>query len=279
MTVVYAWPMPADPFQPWLKRWNLTPDGPDFTTLFGSRLMPVIKDGAPAMLKIAAHEEERNGARLMAWYAGQGAARVLAIEHEALLLERLIGTRSLAEMARAGQDDEATRLLCAVAAGLHAARDQPPPASLVPMNVWFRALEPAAASHGGTFAKSAVAARHLLSTPRDSVVLHGDFHHDNVLDGAERGWLAIDPKGVLGERGFEFANLFRNPDADIALAPGRMRRQARIVAEQARLEPARLMRWILAYAGLGAAWSIQSGHDPEPGLAIAELAAAELARA
>ncbi len=271
--------MPDDIFQPWLSRWDLTPDGPDFTTKYGSRLMPVLKDGAPAMLKIASHDEERNGAMLMAWYAGKGAARVLGIEHEALLLERLTGTRSLAEMARSGCDDEATRILCAAAAGLHVARDQPPPKSLVPMDVWFRALEPAAAQHGGTFAKSAVAARHLLSTPRDILVLHGDFHHDNVLDGGARGWLAIDPKGVLGERGFEFANLFRNPDAEIALAPGRMRRQARIVAEQANLESARLMQWILAYAGLGAAWSIDSGHDPAPGLAIAELAAAELAEA
>jgi len=273
----YAGIMSTDPFQPWLQRWDLTPDGADFTTRFGSRLMPVLKDGAPAMLKIAAHEEERNGARLMAWYAGQGAARVLAIEHDALLLERLTGTHSLAEMARSGQDDEATRILCQAAAGLHAARDQPPPASLVPMDVWFRALEPAAAQHGETFAKSAVAARRLLRTARDIVVLHGDYHHDNVLDGGARGWLAIDPKGVLGERGFEFANLFRNPDAEIALAPGRMRRQARIVADQASLDPVRLMQWILAYAGLGAAWSLQSGHDPTPGLAIAELAAAELA--
>ena len=271
--------MANDPFQPWLDRWGLTPDGLDFTTRFGSRLMPVVKDGAPAMLKIASHEEERNGARLMAWYAGQGAARVLEIDHEALLLERLTGTRSLADMARSGQDDEATRILCQVAAGLHAPRDRAPPSTVVPMAVWFRALEPAATQHGGTFAKSAVAALRLLSTPRDIVVLHADFHHDNVLDGGARGWLAIDPKGVVGERGFEFANLFRNPDAEIALVPGRMRRQARIVAEHANLEPSRLMQWILAYAGLGAAWSISSGHDPGPGLAIAEVAAAELAEA
>jgi streptomycin 6-kinase len=269
--------MPNDPFQPWLERWGLTPDGPAFTSPMGSRLAPVIKDGAPAMLKLAAHEEERNGAKLMAWYAGQGAARVLAIEHEALLLERLTGERSLAEMARNGRDDEATRILSQAAGGLHAPRREPVPASLVPMDVWFRALEPAAALHGGTFAKSAVAARDLLSQPRDIVVLHGDFHHNNVLDGGARGWLAIDPKGVLGERGFEFANLFRNPDAEIALTPGRMRRQARIVAEEAGLELKRLFQWILAYAGLGAAWSIQMGHDPAPGLAIAEIAASELA--
>jgi streptomycin 6-kinase len=205
-----------------------------------------------------------------------GAARVLAADGAAILLERLTGGRSLADMARGGQDDEASAILCETAAGLHAPRGRPAPASLVPLDVWFGALWPAADRYGRTYAKSAVAARALLAEPREIVVLHGDFHHDNVLDGGERGWLAIDPKGLIGERGFEYANLFRNPTAEVALAPGRMRRQAGIVAERAGLDLRRLYTWILAYAGLGAAWSLQSGHDAAPGLAIAEVAVAEL---
>ncbi|MBV8682575.1 MAG: APH(6) family putative aminoglycoside O-phosphotransferase, partial [Caulobacteraceae bacterium] len=100
-----------------------------------------------------------------------------------------------------------------------------------------------------------------------------------VLDGGCRGWLAIDPKGLLGERAFEFANLFRNPDAALALAPGRMGRQALVVADAADAETPRLLRWILAYAGLGAAWSLQSGHqsDAKAGVDIAKVAEAELA--
>jgi len=269
--------MPADPYAPWLDRWSLVPDGEAFTTGLGSHLLPVLKDGATAMLKIAVGEEEREGGELMEWWGGLGAARVLAREDCALLMERVSGPRSLARMALNGEDDEATTALCEAAAGLHAPRAQPPPQSLVPLEAWHRALWPRAAADGGTFAKAEVAARRLLATPRDVVVLHGDFHHDNVLDGGTRGWLAIDPKGLLGERGFEYANLFRNPTAEIALMPGRMRRQVEIVARLARLDPVRLLQWILAYAGLGAAWSIESGHDPAPGLTIAEVAAAELA--
>lgn len=33
------------------------------------------------------------------------------------------------------------------------------------------------------------------------VTLHGDLHHGNVLDFGASGWLAIDPKGLKGERG------------------------------------------------------------------------------
>lgn len=268
--------MADEVLRPWLAAWRVIPDGDAFSTKFGSHLAPVLADGAPAMLKVAGSEEERRGGALMDWYAGEGAARVLAREGEAILLERAMGRRSLAGMAGAGDDDGASRILCETISRLHAPRAASPPDTLVPLPAWFVALGPAAAAHGGVFAGSLAAADRLLADPREPVVLHGDVHHDNVLDGGARGWLAIDPKGLIGERGFDYANLFRCPTAEIALAPGRMRRQVGVVAAAAGLEPRRLLTWIHAYAGLGAAWSLQSGHDPAPGLAIADLAAAEL---
>jgi streptomycin 6-kinase len=265
-------------YEPWLTRWRLTPDGVPFETRFGSRLLPVRWRGEAAMLKIAAGGEERRGGALMAWYEGRGAARVFARRGEAILLERLRGERSLAALSRAGRDDEATALLCETAMALHAPRAKAPPRTLVPLKRWFQALAPAARSYGGVFARAHSAAAPLIATQADVVVLHGDFHHDNVLDGGERGWCVIDPKGLVGERAFEYANLFRNPSAEIALAPGVMRRRLEIVTAAAGLEPRRMLGWVLAYAGLGAAWSLQSGDDPGPGLAIAEMAAAELDR-
>jgi streptomycin 6-kinase len=188
-----------DVFQPWLSRWRLVPEGEAIST-HSSLLLPVRSDGAPAMSKIAMAEEELNGAHLMAWYAGDGAARVLAHEGRGLLLERLSGRRSLVEMERSGRGAEATRIICEVVARLHAARDRAPPETLYPMATRFRQLEPAATRSGGVLTKSATAARELLATPQRVVPLHGDIHHGNILDGDERGWLAIDPKGVLGER-------------------------------------------------------------------------------
>lgn len=267
----------AEALRPWIAAWRLVPDGEAFDSRFGNHLAPVLADGEPAMLKVAVGEEERRGAALMTWYAGEGAARVLAHEGEAILLERATGARSLAQLAADGDDDEASRILCATLARLHAPRAAPPPDTLVPLPTWFAALAPAAAAHGEVFTGSLAAADRLLAEPCEPAVLHGDMHHDNVLDGGDRGWLAIDPKGLIGERGFDYANLFRNPTAEIALVPGRMRRQVKVVSSAASLDPARLLTWIQAYAGLGAAWSLQSGHDPGPGLAIAARAAAELA--
>jgi streptomycin 6-kinase len=269
-------------FDAHLSRWGLVPDGGPIATPTG-RLLPVRRGGEPAMLKLALEEEERFGGALMEWWDGDGAARVLARDGDALLLERAEGTASLSEMARTGRDDEACRILCAVAARLHAPRPKPFP-DLVPLPRWFRDLEPAAAAHGGILLRCAEAARALLAEPREAVALHGDLHHDNVLDfGARRGWLAIDPKRLLGERGFDFANIFTNPDlADptrpVATEPGRFARRVALVADVARLERERLLRWVLAWTGLSAAWFLGDGASPAIDLRIAELAAAELDR-
>jgi streptomycin 6-kinase len=175
-------------FGPWLSRWGLTPDGAAFSSLAG-RLLPVRQAGAAAILKLSHASEEIAGGALMEWWGGDGAAQVLAREGEALLLERAMGAGSLAQMARGGEDDEATRILCAAGERLHAARAAPPPATLVPLQIWFRQLWPAAEAHGGLYVKSATAARALLDEPREVSVVHGDLHHGNVLDFGLRGWL------------------------------------------------------------------------------------------
>lgn len=266
-------------FEPYLKRWQLIPDGPAIIT-HSSSLLPIRiagMAGMPAMLKISVAEEEKNGNLLMEWWNGDGAARVLAREDDAILLERAISKTTLTEMARHGKDDEASQIMCQVAAYLHAPRQRPLP-ELVPLAQWFQALEPAAAMHGGIYAQSAAVARELLNRPQNTVVLHGDIHHGNILDFGARGWLAIDPKGLLGERGFDYANIFCNPDPSTAVHPLRFRRQLEVVSAAATLERKRLLQWILAYAGLSAAWSLEDGMQPDCALGVAELALNELGR-
>ena len=255
-----------------LARWDLVPDGEPIQTP-SSLLLAVRRNGVPAMLKIAREEEERRGGALMEWWNGDGAAKILARDEEALLLERAAGPRSLAAMVASGHDDEASRILCDVAVRLHAPRPGPPP-DLVPLTRWFEALAPAARTHGGLLARADRVAQALLADPRDVVVLHGDIHHGNVLDGGERGWLAIDPKGLLGERTFDFVNILRNPDAAVALAPGRFHRQVEVLAAAASVERRRLLDWTLAFAGLSAAWHLAEGTPADLDFAVAALAAA-----
>jgi streptomycin 6-kinase len=151
-------------FDDYLSRWNLIPDGSPIVTQSGC-LLPVRRRGEPAMLKLATEEEERVGVMLMEWWDGDGAARLLAHDDDALLLERADGAASLADMARNGRDDEACQILCAVAARLHAPRPKPLP-ELAPLPHWFRELEPAAANHGGILVRCAETARAAGRTAR-----------------------------------------------------------------------------------------------------------------
>jgi streptomycin 6-kinase len=263
-------------FSDYIERWALTPDGDPFTTN-SSRLLPVRWGGLPAMLKIAVLEEEKLGGLLMNWWNGHGAARVLAHAENAILMDRAENAASLADFARDRRDDEASRIICAVLARLHAPRDRPPPA-LVPLRNWFESLGPTAEARGGILRVAATTASNLLATQREIVALHGDMHHSNVLNFGSRGWLAIDPKGLIGERYFDYANLFCNPDDETATMPGRLARQVRVVAEAAHLERSRLLAWVVAWAGLSAAFLLEDGLLPDGALNVAELAAAELSR-
>lgn len=265
-------------FEPWLARWGLTPDGAPFATGYaGNRLLPVRHGGAPAMLKLSRHEEDRRGAAVMAWWAGTGAARVLAWDGEALLMERIDGPRSLAGMARSGEDEAASRVLCAVGDRLHARRTSPPPAGLVPLRTWLRALF-AASELGGAVAAAALTAERLLELDEEPAVLHGDLHHANVLDGEGRGWLAIDPKGIVGPRGYDYANILCNPDPATALSSGRLERQAAVVAEAARLPITRVLEWLLVHAAIAGVWCARDGFDERPAMEIAGMAQALLNR-
>ncbi len=268
-------------FDDHLRRWELTPDGDPIVTR-AARLLPVRHRGEAAMLRIVTNSEARGGDALMTWWDGDGAAHVLAAEGDALLLERAEGHRSLSDYARNGRDDEATTILCDVIARLHAPRAKPLP-DLIPLATWFRDLEPAAAIHGGVLARCAQSARLLLAEPRDVGVLHGDVHHDNVLDFGDRGWLAIDPNRLIGERGFDYANLFCNPDLEdpsrpVATLPGRFARRLEIVTARSGLERARLLQWILAWTGLSAAWFLGDGDSTEIDFRVAALVIAEIDR-
>ena len=272
------------PFAPWLSRWSLKPDGKPIRT-HSSRLLPVLRDGAPAMLKLPEVEDERRGYLPLEYWKGDGAARLLARSGngEAMLIERATGQRSLAAMARSGAegDCEATVVLCGAIAALQKPRG-PAPAGLIPLDIWFKDLFPAAARHGGLLARAAAEASMLLPAQREILPLHADLHHDNVLDFGERGWLAIDPKSVIGDRAFEYTILFCDPDlADpeppVATLPGVFERRLEIVLAKSGLERQRLLRWIIAWCGLSASWFLE-GDDPlaEINLTILEKAAVAL---
>lgn len=263
----------------YLQRWNLVADGPTFETSNAS-LLPVLWNGQPAMLKVSTCPEEIQGYDLLEWWQGQGAAKVLARAKSALLMERATGTRNLATLSHADQDEQASRIICDVLAQLHQtpSASPAPPHTLTALQNWFEPLNQADLSLHPVLANARQAMLAVLSQPRDVVCLHGDIHHHNILDFGQRGWLVIDPKGLIGERAFDYANLFCNPDSDIALNPERFASRLQTVSQHARLDRHRLLQWILAWCGLSATWHFEDQSNPEIALQIATLAAQALSQ-
>ena len=270
-----------------LDEWGLRRDGDELWHGFESLVVPVLdRQGARAVLKVAFDGDDEGAQEalgLQHWH-GRGSVRMLRADprRRAILLERLT-RRDLTTV----DDDEA----CRVVAGLYGRLHVPAPGRLALLTThlerWLDNLAgiPRDAPVPRRFVEQALSVGRdfLADTATVGVIVHGDLHHDNVLDFGPRGWLAVDPKGLIGERGFDYANIFTNPDLaraepPVAVRPERFLRRLDIVTEAAGLDRRRLLMWIVAWCGLSAAWFAEDGADMSIDLRVADLAAAELDR-
>lgn len=266
--------------EPYLSYWRLRRDGAAIETPH-ARLWPVLTAaGEPAMLKVSDEAEEQNAHRLLRWWDGDGAARLLAHEGPAILIERAVGD-SLRQRSIEGDDEGCTTILCQVLHRLHRPRSAPP-AELVCLRTWFAHLLQPRAALPPLLEQCRSLALTLLQDEQDIRPLHGDLHHDNVLDFGARGWLAIDPKRLLGDRAFDYTTMFSNPDLcgpgiHVATRPERFAARLQQVSALAGIERRRLLRWIAASAGLSAVWFRDDGDPAAVDEAVAQMALEALA--
>jgi len=107
------------------------------------------------------------------------------------------------------------------------------------------------------------------------VLMHGDFHHFNILS-SERGWLVIDPKGVIGPAGYEVGPLMMNPWGSLSDGINyrlKVKRRIDILHEHLGWERERILEWSLAHAVLSAWWGIEDNTGWEYSTQFAELIA------
>ena len=202
------------------------------------------------------------------FYAGQGAVRLLASDADQgmLLLERLRPGRMLAAL----EDDErATEIAAGIMQRLW--RPAPDKRDLISLKGWFDGFKRLRARFdGGTgplprelVERAEHLARDFFAEGRPEVLLHGDFHHYNILE-SERGWLIIDPKGVTGPAEYEVGPLLINP-LDRVLAgdrpDARTARRMAILAARLGVERERIRGWAIAHAVLSAWWNIEGRED------------------
>lgn len=103
-------------------------------------------------------------------------------------------------------------------------------------------------------------ARELVSHPEPPMLLHGDFHHGNILKG-EDDWVMIDPKGILAEKAFEVGPFFYNP-IGVDQYPNLVDlydRRLEIYSQELGISRIRLWKCALVGCVLSDCWSLEDG--------------------
>jgi streptomycin 6-kinase len=258
-----------------VRRWALRLDGPPMPTPSGWVAFGRRGTTALALKLIAARSDEGRAAAALRHFAGHGSVRLVDHADGALLLERAVPGRPLADLVLAGRDDDATNILCDVAAALH--RPPAPEEAFPRVEQWGRGFDRYRRSGAATIApalveRAAALFAEFAATQGERRLLHGDLHHDNILRDARRGWLAIDPKGVVGEPAYELGAALRNPA--FFPTPAATDWRSRIMAERLGLGRERILAWAFAQAVLSAVWAWEDGTAPDAALAAVEATAA-----
>lgn len=94
----------------------------------------------------------------------------------------------------------------------------------------------------------------LCSKSKNPYLLHGDFHHDNILLAGER-WKLIDPKGVIGEMACEVIPFLMN-NITMDDAEAKIKRRATQFANLLDLDLNRIYGWGLCHSVLSAYWNL-----------------------
>ena len=252
-------------------RWSLAVDNhfPDIAYNYvapATRITPDVRR-TPCVLKVSRRigEAANEIAALRIWN-GRGAARLIEADPAlgALLIERVEPGTMLVEVA--DTDDDAATL---IAAGIlrrlwEPAVDSADVRGLRPLDSWCAAYDRNrdALTRGvdgfpsALFQRADAMRRDLLASTESPTVLHGDMHHYNVLRDHRGGWLAIDPKGLVGDRCFDVCQFFRNP-RDWP-SPQVNRRRLDIFCAELGLDRQRTRDWCLVHAVLDACWDFEA---------------------
>jgi streptomycin 6-kinase len=272
------------------------PSTSDFATSTRSSTQDVVlKIGVP-------RDELTSEIAALSLFNGEGACQLIDADEERgfLLLERL---RPGVMLSTLEDDEEATHIATEVmkkiwrplehvtlsgAKSLHY-DERDPSLSLrmtydkfIPLSDWFDGLNRLRAMFdGGTGPLDEKLVERVERSITDflvenhkPVLMHGDFHHFNILS-SERGWLVIDPKGVIGPAGYEVGPLMINPWGSLSdgISNRLILRRVDILREHLGWERERILEWSLAHGILSAWWGIEDNTGWEYALGFARLIA------
>ncbi|WP_217171251.1 aminoglycoside phosphotransferase family protein [Streptomyces sp. AC512_CC834] len=248
-----------------LQRWELRLDGPSMHG-WAALVLPVVRrDGSGAVLKLQILDRETEGEPLaLRVWDGDGAVRLL--DHDAatgtMLLERLDAGRMLSDVA---DSREAVLVIARLLAHLTATPAPPGVRRLGDIARGMLERTPATLERIADpadrrlVADCAAAVREVAGEPGDRL-LHWDLHYDNVLASDRAPWLAIDPKPLAGDPGFDLL-----PALDNRYDPAETRWRFDAMTEVLGLDRERARAWSLGRVLQNCLWNAEDGDPLETG--------------
>lgn len=207
--------------------------------------------------------DEWTAGEVLRAFDGRGVVRVYGCVEGALLLERITPGRSLVSLTVEGNDDDAIDIIADVIRQMSAST-LPPICATV--HDWANAFGWYSAGADRRIPQDLVCEAHhwfvvLASSQQNPRLLHGDLHHYNILFDSTRGWLAIDPKGVIGEAEYEIGAVLRNPieRPDLFVSSATIERRVARLATRLSIDFERTLAWGFAQAVLSAIWGVEDG--------------------
>lgn len=227
-----------------------------------------VRDAQRVVLKLTKVNDEAHAGRVLQAFGGSGAVRAYEAETGAMLVERLEPGEQLVSFVRRGDDAAATEVLAQVIGRL---ANHTPPDECPTVPDWGRGFERYMRSGDQRISHGLVREardlfENLAASQRSTMLLHGDLQHYNVLFDRERGWTAIDPKGVVGDLEYEVGALLRNPieQPELFLNRATIERRLEILTALLPLDHTRAIQWSFAQAILSAIWDVEDGNRVDP---------------
>ncbi|MEU4098778.1 aminoglycoside phosphotransferase family protein [Streptomyces sp. NPDC026673] len=254
-----------------LERWELRPER---VLSPGGQISMIVlvrqADDTPATLKIGlVTDETRHEHAALARWDGRGAVRLLRADPDAgaLLLERLHSDVSL----RSLPEPKAMLEACATLRRLWVPPgDGAPFVPVAEHTARLAGLLRERRDRGdlpeeaGPLVDEALAVRDALCAepPGEAVLLHGDYHHGNVLAADRVPWLAIDPKPLVGDPAYDLAWLVRDRLDTLIATPGSQaaaRRRVAKLSDSLEVDRDRVRGWALFRSVEAGAWAFSVG--------------------
>lgn len=194
-------------------------------------------------------------------FNGLGSVKVFAYDDQlnAVLLERAVPGDVLKALDR----DSAINIYADVVKKLHSCK-QNDMTSYMTSEKWLQTIDRMQDNRLKKYickAKEFVAL--LAKNPQEKKICHGDLHLENIiLHGKE--YLAIDPKGVVGELAFELAafDLLTDQEMQQEEVSSLIKQRVLKLSENAHCDKDRLFMWFYLRCLLGAQWFIEDEQDP-----------------